>query len=101
MKREIEEYPSAPFLSSQTIDLLTQLCFRKDDLEIPVVDCIFVFGSTVSLDLLAEKIRLLLQKRVSQKILLTGGNVTYEGAIAYALPQSQMLYERIQPFLPS
>ena len=101
MRREIEEYPPPPSFLPQTIDLLTQVCFRKDDLNIPEVDCIFVFGSTISLNFLSDKISFLIQKKVSQKILIAGGNVTYQGSKPYGMPQSKMIYQQIRSFLPS
>jgi len=101
MKREIEEYPPAPVLSLQTIELLTRLCFRKDDLDIPAVDCIFVFGSTHSLDLLAKQVYLLIQKKVSKTIILSGGYITYQGSQSYEMSQAKMIYQQISSFLPT
>jgi len=99
MKREIEEYPPPPILSAQAIELLTHLCFRKDDQEIPSVDCIFVFGSTISLDTLADKLNHLMQRKISKKIILTGGHVSYQGSKDYNISQTKMIYQRIQSFL--
>lgn len=99
MKREIEEYPYVPLLSPQAIELLTHLCFRKDDREVPAVDCIFVLGSTHSLELIAKEVSSLLQKEVSKKVILTGGHVTYDGSNIYDLSQSKMLQHYMRPFL--
>lgn len=98
-KREIDEYPPSPPLSKEAIKLLSLLCFRQDDLEIPLVDCIFVFGSSFSLDTLASKIGILLKKGVSQTLILTGGNVEYEGSKSYESSEAKMIYEKIQPLL--
>ena len=101
MKREIEEYPLSPPLSMQAVELLTHLCFRKDDVDIPLVACIFIFGSTISLDGLVNKICDLINKRISRKIVITGGNVVYHGSKQYEISQAKMIYQKIQSFLPN
>lgn len=100
MDREIAELPIPPDLTKPLIQSLTQLCFRKDDHSIPSTEGIFVFGSTISLDVLAKKIEQAIEKKVANRLILTGGIVTYSGSPIYTLTQSKMIYQKLQKNLP-
>lgn len=70
--KEIERNPIAPRLNSKAKELITQLCFRKDD-KLKKVDGIFVFSSLVDIKKLAKLIEKILEKGVSKKVFITGG----------------------------
>lgn len=69
---EIERNPKTPKLSPRAIELLTELCFRKND-EPKKVDGIFEFSSTIDVGKLANLIEKLLSQGISQKVFITGG----------------------------
>jgi len=69
---EIERNPTAPRLNKKAIDLITQLCFRKDD-QIQKVDGIFLFSTAFRVKELARLVENLLLANVSKKVFITGG----------------------------
>lgn len=69
---EIERNPVPPKFTKKAIELITKLCFRKDN-EIKKVDGIFVFSSLTSLNRLAKLIEKILTENVSEKVFITGG----------------------------
>ncbi len=69
---EIDKNPQVPKLNDQAIKLLTDLCFRSDDI-IHKVDGIFIFSSTHEIPQLAAIIDQLLVDHVAEKIFITGG----------------------------
>lgn len=74
--REIEKEPDVPELSVDQIKILTDLCFRADDVLEPA-DLIFVFGSYNHVQELAGIISDLLSKKLSNKVFITGGLPNY------------------------
>lgn len=69
---EIERNPKTPELSPRAIELLTELCFRKND-KPEKVDGIFVFSSTINVQEIIEILKNLLNQKVSSRVFLTGG----------------------------
>jgi hypothetical protein len=69
---EIERNPVTPKLNTKAIDLLTELCFRKDD-AIKAVDGIFVFSSTHEIKKISSIINHLLANNIASKVFITGG----------------------------
>ena len=69
---EIERNPEPPKLNKKAIQLITDLCFRKDD-DLKKVDGIFVYSSIVGIDSLVKLLNDILSKQISNKIFITGG----------------------------
>lgn len=84
MKREIDKNPTTPRLSAKAKELLTELCFRKDD-DLQKVDGIFVFASTMDIEKLAKLIEKILDKNISKKVFITGGRIPDEKVRQLAL----------------
>ena len=70
--KEIERNPITPRLNAKAKELITKLCFRKDD-KLKKVDGIFVFSSLVDIKKLAGMIEKILEKGISKKVFITGG----------------------------
>lgn len=96
--REIPKKPQTPELTFEKIELLTSLCFRNDDQEIPKVDLIFVFGSAICFSEMKEAILKVIHQ--SDCLLLTGGIEKYVDSSVHDLPESLMLYETVKDELP-
>jgi len=69
---EIERNPIPPKLNEKAIQLITDLCFRKDD-DLEKVDGIFVYSSIMGIDKLVKLLTNILSKQISNKIFITGG----------------------------
>jgi hypothetical protein len=69
---EIERNPIPPRLNKKAKELITKLCFRKNN-SLKKVDGIFVYSSIVGMDELAKLIEKILSKGISNKIFITGG----------------------------
>lgn len=72
MNMEIERNPTPPRLTKRTKELLTELCFRKDD-TLKKVDAVFVFASIAGIDTLVRLVEKTLSKNISNKVFFTGG----------------------------
>lgn len=68
----IERNPKTPCLNKKAKELITELCFRKDD-AIEKVDGIFVFSSCIELQALVGLIKKILKKNISKQLFITGG----------------------------
>lgn len=93
-KNEIERNPQPPQFNGVTINLLTDLCFRKDD-NVEPVDLIFVFSSSHGTKELSSLIKNLLQKKVSQKVFITGGIPTYIDTPHSSIPEAELVLRGI------
>ncbi len=69
---EINRNPRPPRLNKKAKKLITELCFRKND-PLKKVDGIFVFSSIIGIDKLADLVKKILAKNISDKIFITGG----------------------------
>ncbi len=67
-----ERNPTPPQLNKKAKEMITELCFRKDD-AIKKVDGIFVYSSITGIKDLAELIEKILSKNISKQIFITGG----------------------------
>lgn len=76
IKNEIERNPQVPALSTESISMLSELCFRHDD-HIEEADMIFVFSSPLGNDIIAEIVKGLLKNKMSSEVFLTGGKAIY------------------------
>jgi uridine kinase len=95
--RQIPRNPKAPPLTKELIDLLTELCFRPDDVLKPV-DLIFVFGASTDYKKLAEITRLLLDKNIAQKVFVSGGGSKYSDTLKILdRPESWYILQEINP----
>lgn len=72
---EIERNPTPPRLNKKAKELITKLCFRKDN-TLKKVDGIFVYASIVGINDLVKLIKKILSKKISNKIFITGGVTT-------------------------
>jgi hypothetical protein len=91
---EIERNPVPPELNNKAKELITELCFRKDD-TLKKVDSIFVYASTVSIDKLVKLVEKILSKNISNKIFITGGvtpqNLTNDLGVEPLLTEADIL----------
>lgn len=98
--REIVRTPEVPFITPEMIQLLNILCFRKNDVLIPKVDCIFIFGSAVSYKEIGDALNALLVENISQEIIISGGIVNYQESEPQILAESEMIYNTIMHCIP-
>jgi hypothetical protein len=92
--REIEKEPDVPELSVEQIKIITDLCFRADDVLEPA-DLIFVFGSFNHVQELAGIISDLLSKKLSKKVFITGGKPDYVDSAKIEKSESLLVLEYI------
>lgn len=69
---EIERNPTVPELTETAVELLTELCFRKND-ELKEVDGIFLYASTGGMRDFATLVTDILSKNISKQVFITGG----------------------------
>lgn len=72
MNMEVDRNPEPPKLNTKSIQLVTDLCFRKDDV-LKQVDGLFVYSSIVGIDPLARVINNILSKKITDQLFVTGG----------------------------
>lgn len=108
-KREISRYPESPILTPKLIQLLNQICFRKDDsLDIlhtlntknAKTDAIFIFGTDVSPIELWATLDPLLQSNISDKIIFTGGYVDYDDTQPHSLSVARGMFDTVKHKIP-
>lgn len=68
----LERNPDPPLFNKEACQLITRLCFRKDD-QPQKVDGIFVYASAIGLKDLSDLIKKLLLQGFSDQLFLTGG----------------------------
>jgi len=93
-RRELERNPETPELSSEAINLVTNLCFRPESLP-DRADLIFVFSTSVHLDELGDLVKKLLEENISDKVMLSGGVPLYEDVAEIPKPESQLILDKI------
>ncbi len=98
--REIAKIPKVPPLTTKAVKLLGSLCFRKNSIKIPSVDCLLIFGTAVSFKELAFSFEVLMKNTSAKKILVTGGKEEYPDARKHDLPESEMIFAEIKDFIP-
>lgn len=69
---KIERNPKTPKLSRKAKELITKLCFRKND-TLKKVDGIFVYSSLIGIKELANLLKKILEKNITKKVFITGG----------------------------
>lgn len=93
MKREISKTPdSAPSITIELRNLLTELCFFSHP-PTEAVDLIFVYGSPYFFDEITNCMIELLNKKISDKILIVGGIVLGEAKIKHK-SEAKLIYEK-------
>lgn len=90
-KREIPKLPIVPNLSEQSIKLLTELCFREDNIK--KCDAILVFGTSIGIDETIRSIINLLDAEISNNVIITGGMPNYEKSINLKEPESETIFK--------
>lgn len=101
-KREIPKNPQAPNLNKQAIELLTDLCFRRDDsIEINGAENIFVFGTCISVDEAIYCTLDAIDKAGAKSLILSGGIADYSDSYKVGQPESQYFYNLIKDKLPA
>lgn len=98
MNREIARQAQPPKLNIESIKLLTDLCFRKDDFP-NNVDYIFCFGSTFFLDILATEIIKTCTVTQTKHLILTSG-LKVESNQSCIPSGSEALFKLIQNKVP-
>jgi uncharacterized SAM-binding protein YcdF (DUF218 family) len=93
MKREISKIPdSAPKITIKLRDLLTELCFFSSP-PTEAVDLIFVYGTPYFFNEVITCIINLLNKKISTKVLITGGIVLGEAKVQQK-SEARLIYEK-------
>ena len=101
INREIERTPSVPKdLNKETIEALTELCFRKNDDKFPQLDLIFIFGTAISFDKLKASLEFVLRSTYTKSILITGGVVKYPDSGNSLHSESELIYKSIKDIIP-
>lgn len=89
LHREISKAPQCPKMDPELISVLTDLCFQKES--ITRTDLLFVFGSNVQHKEMAEIILDLLDRDLTDQVLITGGVPNYEGSFYRRKPESESI----------
>lgn len=90
VQKEIPREVPPPELNSETIKLLTSLCFRENDRLQEKADLLFVFRSK------SNRIEIADINKAVNKVLITGGiNPTSEEKIN--LPEAQLILDLVKP----
>lgn len=90
--REIEKEPDVPELSVEQIKIITDLCFRADDVLEPA-DLIFVFGSSHCVQELSAIVTDLLLKKISRRVFITGGKPDYVDSKKIDKEESSLIFD--------
>ena len=90
---EIQRSPDAPIFDDTSIELLSELCFRRDDNPFKV-DLVFAFSSSHGTAELATIIDNLLQG-TSQKVFITGGIPPYADTPQTEIAESELVLRHI------
>ena len=77
IEREIEKNPHAPDISDKVVELLTELCFVKDD-DTGQVDLIFVYATPSNFIEVKKILNDLLEMDYSKKVFVTGGRPHFQ-----------------------
>ncbi|MFA6554769.1 MAG: hypothetical protein WCS89_04695 [Candidatus Paceibacterota bacterium] len=94
-KRLIEKEPDVPNLTKEEIDTISKACFRADDTLEPA-DLIFVFGSSHYVQELSETVCGLLEKKLANKVFVTGGIPKYTDSKKIDKPESLLILDHIK-----
>lgn len=94
-QRQIPRNPDTPLLTHKAIELLTQLCFRQDDVVDMPVDLIFQFSTHTNIKATVDIITDDLTKGLSTKVFVTGGFPTYEGIRQHEFSLAEMIMQHI------
>ncbi|MCE9628749.1 MAG: hypothetical protein K8Q91_02010 [Candidatus Vogelbacteria bacterium] len=96
-KREISRQSKTPILTKEVVGLLTKLCFRPDDILTPA-ELLFVFGNSQT-ERMAELTKIVLNRKLVSKVVLTGGTPKFEDSVIVPKPESQLVLDSINPNL--
>lgn len=94
--REIEKNPMAPKLSGYAVQLLTELCFRRDD-ELTNADALIIFGTQHNVEGLVSEASKILTRRLVPAVIITGGTPTYSDSLKLEEPESSSILRKIEP----
>ncbi len=94
-QRQIPRNPPSPKLNEEIIRLLTQLCFRQDNIITEPVDLIFLFSTHTIVEKTANSISRLLDKDISKKVFITGGFPNYSDVKRNTTPESELILSNI------
>jgi hypothetical protein len=93
-QKEIPRNPETPALSKEAVRLLTELCFKQDD-DLEKVDLIFIFSSSVYCEQIADIVHDLLDKGISNKVLVTGGFTEKNNSLKYNKSECELVMKEI------
>ncbi len=94
LQREISKIPASPDMDKALISALTDLCFQEES--ITGADLLFVFGSNVQHREIADIISYMLDHKLVDQVLITGGIANYNGSFYKKQAES----EQIKSFIP-
>ena len=92
--KEIPRNPPAPKLNQEVIELLTNLCFRRDD-KLEPVDLIFLFSTADYCGRAADVIKFLLARKISSEVMITGGLTDNYYARKFGITESGLVMREI------
>lgn len=94
LQREILKVPESPDMDAELVSALTKLCFQEESLV--ASDLLFVFGSNVQHREIADIIGYMLNAKLVNQVLITGGIANYNGSFYNSEAES----EQIKSYLP-
>ena len=94
LQREILKVPESPNMDAELVSALTKLCFQEESLV--ASDLLFVFGSNVQHKEIADIIGYMLDAKLVDQVLITGGIANYNGSFYNSEAES----EQIKSYLP-
>ena len=83
-------YPSCPTMDPQLVEVLTDLCFQKE--EQLVSDLLFVFGSNIKHKEIAGIITELMDNNKVDQVLITGGVASFGNSFPQNRPESEAIF---------
>ncbi len=92
-RREILKQPNPPKLTTELIQLLTNLCFFNNAMK--SADLLFVFGSNILHQEIGQKINSFLKTNSFDTVLLTGGIANYKESFYESVSESELLLRYI------
>lgn len=94
LEEEIFPTPSCPTMDPELVNVLSDLCFQKEELRSS--DLLFVFGSSVKHAEIAALISKLISKKMVDQVIITGGVANFGNSYFQNKPESETIYS----FLP-
>ncbi|MBB2150610.1 YdcF family protein [Pedobacter gandavensis] len=91
---DIMLYPPCPVMDEKLVNVLTDLCFKQE--EMTASDLLFIFGSNVKHAEIAGLITQMIDKKMVDQVIITGGIANFGNSFHQNIPES----EAIHAYLP-